>query len=159
MTTIASRLLALLLSAAAPGIAAAQAAPFKVDQRPRPQGTSLDSLLPVKVGAFAREALPPDAKLRSDEDLNVTYGAGADSIFVGISLPESSRDAHDAVKTARDEAVASKIDLKGSSYRVGKDPSWFKTATFFSWTRGPYFFYAHAGSAGALDRFMEAYPY
>jgi hypothetical protein len=151
--------LALLAALVLPAAATAQSAPYGLDKRPQPRGSNLDSLLPSRVGAFERPALPPDARLKSDEDLNVSYHAGADSVFVGLSLPESPEDAHDAVETTRAEAIASKVDMTGASHRVGQDPSWFKTATFVSWSRGPYFFYVHASSAGALDGFMRAFPY
>jgi hypothetical protein len=155
--TYSSIMLAVLLVVAARPADAQVAAPYGIDQRPQPRGTDLDSLLPV--GAFARAALPPDARLRSDQDLNVTYGAGSDSVFVGLSLPESVADAHEAVEMTRTEAIASKVDLRGAVHRTGKDPSWFKTAKFLSWTRGPYFFYADGSSPEALDRFMKAFPY
>lgn len=80
-------------------------------------------------------------------------------MFIGFSLPETAQDAHEAIKTTRDEAISSKIDMKGGTFRTGKDPSWFKTAKFISWSRGPYFYYADANTPAALDRFMQAFPY
>jgi hypothetical protein len=133
--------------------------PFDIDQRPQPQGSDLATLLPLQVGPFTRAPLPADARLRSDEDLNTTYTAGGDSIFVGFSLPESLADAHAAVTTTRDEAIASKVDVRGTSYRVAKDPSYFKTEKFMAWTRGRYFYYVDANRLGALERFMQAFPY
>ena len=133
--------------------------PYEVDRRPQPQGTDLAILLPAQVGPFTRAALPKGARLRSDEDLNTTYRAEGDTIFIGISRSENFADAQAAVTTTRDEAVASKLDVRGASYRVGADPSFFKTAKFMSWTRGHYFYYVDANRARALDRFMGAFPY
>jgi hypothetical protein len=133
--------------------------PYDVDKRPQPQGSDLAILLPVHVGAFTREPLPADTKPPSNEDLNVHYVAGGDSIFVGFSLPDNAADAQAAVTTTRDEAGTSKEDLKAASYRVGKDPSYFKAGKFMSWTRGRYFYYADANRPSALDRFMRAFPF
>jgi hypothetical protein len=133
--------------------------PFDIDQRPQPQGSDLATLLPLRVGRFIRAPLPPDAHPRPDEDLNTTYTADGDSIFLGFSLPESLADAQAAVTTTRDEAIASKVDVRGAGYRVGKDPSYFKTEKFMAWTRGRYFYYVNANRMGALEHFMRAFPY
>jgi hypothetical protein len=111
------------------------------------------------VGVFTRPALPANAEPPANEDLNVTYVAGADSVFVGFSLPENASDAQAAVTTTRDDAGASKEELEAASYRVGKDPSFFKLGKFMSWSRGRYFYYADANRPGALDRFMRAFPF
>jgi hypothetical protein len=133
--------------------------PFGVDKRPAPSGTDLAVLVPTSVGAFRRDALPAGSGPRADEDLNVTYRSGAESVFFGFSIPESAADAHEAVKVTRDEAVASKVSLKGEQYSVGTDPSYFRAGSFMSWSRGRYFFYAKASSPRALEDFMRAFPY
>jgi hypothetical protein len=133
--------------------------PFGIDKRPMPTGTDLNVLVPPSVGSFTREQLPPDAKARSDEDLNVTYKSGSDSVFFGFSIPDTPADAYEAVKVTREEAIASKVNMKGEQYVIGKDPSYFKVADFMSWTRGKYFFYAKANSPAALDKFMRAFPF
>lgn len=133
--------------------------PFGVDKRPAPSGADLEVLVPASVGAFRREALPAGAKPPSDEDLNVTYKSGAESVFFGFSIPETLADAHEAIKVTRDEAIASKVSLKGEQYSVGTDPSYFRAGSFMSWSRGKYFFYAKASSPRALASFMRSYPY
>jgi hypothetical protein len=133
--------------------------PFGIDKRPMPSGTDLNTLVPVTVGAFRRDSLPPGAKPPSDEDLNVTYKSGADSVFFGFSIPEAVADAHEAIKVTREEAIASKVDIKGEQYAVGTDPSYFRAGSFMSWSRGRYFFYAKASSPAALESFLRAFPY
>jgi hypothetical protein len=150
--------------AVTPGRLAAQGGtpkgvPYNVDKRPQPQGRDLSVLLPVKVGAFTRAPLPANAEPPSNEDLNVTYLAGGDSVFVGFSLPESASDAQAAVTTTRGDAGASKEELESASYRVGKDPGFFKLGKFMSWSRGRYFYYADANRPAALDRFMQAFAF
>jgi hypothetical protein len=134
-------------------------APFGIDKRPMPSGRNLEVLVPALVGTFKRDALPAGAKPSSDEDLNVTYRSGKDRIDFGFSIPETAADAHEAIKVTREEGIASKVPMKGASYSVGTEPSFFNAADFISWSRGNYFFYAKANSAEALASFMKAFPY
>jgi len=143
-----------IVSAAADG-----AAPFGIDKRPMPSGANLDTLLPAKVGAFARDPLAKDLKLKSDEDVNVTYRAGKDSIDVGLSKPDSIADARDAIQVTRDEAVQSKVPMAGSRTSLKTDPAYFHAHDFISWSRGTYFFYVKASSPESLAKFMAAFPY
>jgi hypothetical protein len=46
----------------------------------------------------------------SDEDLNVSYCAGVDSVFGGLSRPESAEDAHDAVENKTASFVSWSLD-------------------------------------------------
>lgn len=149
----------LFAACAVSGYAQKKAAPFGIDNRPQPSGTNLESLIPKTVGTFKREDLPSDAKPRSDEDLNVEYKSGKDTIFFGFSIPDAEKDAYEAVKVTRQEAIESRISLKGEQYIIGKNPSYFKIADFMSWTRGRYFFYAKASSPQALEKFMKAFPF
>jgi len=134
-------------------------APFGIDQRPQPTGTDLNVLLPKRVGAFTREDLPAGAKPLSDEDLNVEYTSGNDQIFFGFSIPETEKDAFEAIKVTRREAIDSRLSLKNEQYQIGKNPGYFRIADFMSWTRGRYFFYAKASSPEALERFMRSFPF
>lgn len=134
-------------------------APFGIDQRPQPTGTDLNVLLPKKVGVFTREDLPAGAKPPSDEDLNVEYTSGKDRISFGFSLPETEKDAFEAIKVTRQEAIDSRLSLKNEQYQIGKNPGFFRIADFMSWTRGRYFFYAKASSPEALERFMQSFPF
>ena len=133
--------------------------PFRVDLRPQPAGTNLEILLPKNVEKFIRKDLPADAKPRSNEDLNVEYVSGNDSIFFGFSIPNTEKDAFEAIKVTRQEAIDSHLNLKGEKYLIGKNPSYFKIDDFMSWTRGRYFFYAKASSPQALRRFMSVFPF
>jgi len=135
------------------------APPFGIDKRPQPAGTDLNVLLPKTVGTFEREDFPAGLKAPSDEDLNVEYKSGGDSIFFGFSMPATEKAASEAVKRTRQEAIESKLNIKGEQYRIGKNPSFFKFDTFMSWTRGRYFFYAAAGKPQTLENFIKAFPY
>jgi hypothetical protein len=141
------------------GFAGTKPAPFGIDKRPQPTGRNLEILLPKTVGPFTREDLPVDAEPRSDLDLNVEYKAGGETIFFGFSIPETEKDAFEAIKVTRQEAIDSKLSLKNEQYLIGKNPSYFKIADFMSWTRGKYFFYAKASSPQALQKFMTDFPY
>ena len=155
-----TRLVVLLALALLSAYVGAQTVPpFGIDKRPVPKGTDLNVLVPVTVGTFKREPLPRDVKVPVEEDLNVTYKSGADSVFFGFSIPGTLLDAHEAIKITRDEAMAGIADAKSVQYVIGKDPSFFKAGDFMSWSRGGYFFYAKATSEDALEGFMRAFPY
>src|SRR3712207_3882295 len=96
---------------------------FAINERPMPTGESLEKLVPASVGTFKREPFTADAKPPTDEDINVTYRSGSDTVFFGFSMPETPADAHEALKVTREEAIASKVSLRGEQYRVGTDPS------------------------------------
>jgi hypothetical protein len=137
----------------------AEQAPFSIQERPMPTGTDLAVLLPATVGSFKRDVLPPDARLAADEDLNIDYRSGGDTVNFGLSRPESVADAREAIKVSRDEAVASKVPMRGAQYSLTTDPAYFYVGDFVAWSRGQYFFYAKANSPAALDRFMSAFPF
>ena len=151
----------IFLTGCGPGVFAQKEnrAPFDIDKRPPPSGTDLNVLLPKRVGTFQREDFPAGLKPPSDEDLNVEYTSGDDSIFFGFSIPDTEKDAAAAVKVTREEALKTKLNLKGAQYRIGKSPSFFRFDTFMSWSRGRYFFYAKADTPQALENFMRAFPY
>ncbi len=123
------------------------------------RGKTSTSCYPSWWAPFKREPSSRGHQAKSDEDLNVTYRSGPDSIDVGFSIPETPEDAHEAIKVTREEAIASKVPLKGARYSVNTEPSFFHVADFVSWSRGRYFYYAKASSPAALTRFMEAFPY
>lgn len=167
-TLLVSATLAALVPAAALGQQGAMRvaercgpdAPFGVAARPLPQGAQLDQLLPLKVGSFTREAIAPGQRIPTDEDFNVTYQSGRDSVFLGISRLDKREDRHEAVRTTYDEAVADRrIDRKGEQGCLGNDMSFYRLRHFYSWTRGSYFIYLDASSPKALDSFMAAFPY
>jgi hypothetical protein len=78
---------------------------------------------------------------------------------MGFSIVEDVADAHSAIKTTREEAIASAVDMRDERFSMGTEPGYFKVASFISWNRERYFYYAHASDAAALDRFMQAFPY
>ena len=114
-----------LLSGAAASIAAlwfgarrrgAEEPPFSIHKRPLPSGADLAVLLPAMVGSFMRDSLPEGARLAADEDLNIDYRAGGDTVNFGLSKPESVADAREAIKVSRDEAVAGKVPMRDAEY-------------------------------------------
>jgi hypothetical protein len=143
------------------GVAArgAEEPPFSINKRPMPSGSDLAILLPAVVGEFKRDALPGDARLAADEDLNIDYRSGGDTVNFGLSKPESLADAREAIKVSRDEAVASKVPMRDAKYSLTTDPAYFYVGDFVAWSRGQYFFYAKANSPAALTRFMSAFPF
>lgn len=151
--------LAAPMSRAQEGGAPASAVPFDLDKRPMPSGSDLETLLPRVVGTFKRPPLAPGLEPPTNQDLNVTYTSGSDSVNVGFSMPEKPEYAHDAIQLAKDEATGGEALHDTDQYVVGKEPSYFRTADFIAWSRGRYFYYAKASSAAALEAFMKAFPY
>jgi hypothetical protein len=138
----------------------AKSIPFGIAARPEPAGALAAQVLPAKVGRFVREEVAKTAPIPSDEDFNVTYRAGKDSIFVGLSRPGSAADLKAAVQTSRQDAVSDKsIDRKGEIYCVASAPYFYKIPDFIAWTRKSMFFYADASSPAVLAEFMQAFPY
>jgi hypothetical protein len=156
---ILKRIAAIMLLAMCSAVFAANGIPYDVDKRPMPQGTDLEKLVPLKVGDFQRAPLPKDTKFPTNMDLNMTYKAGKNSVFVGFSKSETPEDARNAVELTKQEAVGNDTILKSEEFQIAKDPGYFKHGKFFSWSRGRYFFYADASSPEALDLFMKSFPY
>lgn len=133
--------------------------PFSINLRPQPTGSNLETLIPRVVGTFNRGAISGNADPFSGEDVNIEYKSGKDTVFFGFAITETLEDADEAVKITREEAVNSKISIKGEQYQISKNLSYFKIAGFMSWTRGKYFFYAKAKNEQVLKNFMKAFPY
>jgi hypothetical protein len=150
---------ALILLAALCLAGFASVVPYGIDKRPLPKGEDVNVLAPPVVGDFKRPAFPKGTKIPADEDVTVEYTSGADKVSFGFGIPSTPEDAREAVKLTREEAIQSKIDRKGERYSFDREPGYYKTAKFMSWSRGGYFFYADASSPAALDRFMKAFPY
>jgi hypothetical protein len=136
-----------------------EGAPFGIGTRPQPSGSDLNQLLPEKVGRFTRPPFKPETKIPDDEDLTVTYSAGADRVDVGFSIAESAEDAQEGVKTTREEARAEKKPRKGEQYQIRKELSFYYLSDFVSWTRVNYFYYAKASSPAVLEEFMAKFPH
>jgi hypothetical protein len=152
--------LALVAQDAAGAAPCASSAPYGVAARPEPSSALAAQILPAKVGRFAREDIPKTAPVPSNEDFNVTYRSGKDSVFIGLSRPGSDADLKEAVRTSRQDAVSDKsIDRTGELYCIAQAPYFYKIPDFMAWTRGPYFFYADASSPAVLAEFMRVFPY
>jgi len=134
--------------------------PFGVAARPEPAGALAAQVLPARVGRFVRDDIASEAAIPSDEDFNVTYRAGKDSVFVGLSRPGAVADLREAVRTSRQDVASDpKIDRTGELYCVASAPFFYKIPDFIAWTRGSLFFYADATSPRVLSEFMQAFPY
>jgi hypothetical protein len=138
----------------------AQLIPFGIAARKPPAGTLVAQVLPARVGRFVRDAVAANAAIPSDEDFNVTYRAGKDSVFIGLSRGGTPADLKQAIRTSRQDVVSDKsIDRRGELYCEASAPFFYKIPDFIAWTRGPYFLYADASSAAVLDEFMRAFLY
>jgi hypothetical protein len=138
----------------------AKTIPFGLAARPEPSSDVASQALPRKIGRFVREDVPEGDVIPADEDLNVTYRSGKDSVFMGISLPGKPADLKEAIRTSHQDVVADKsIDRTGELYCVVSAPYFYRIPDFIAWTRGRYFFYADASSPNVLTEFMQAFPY
>lgn len=161
MRVFAVALLALIAPTAAPAAApCARIIPFGIAARAQPSGNVVTDVLPAKAGRFVREPVAAGTPIPSNEDFNITYRAGKDSVFIGLSRAGSAADTKAAVRTAREDVVSDKsIDRRGEVYCTESDPFFYKIPDFIAWSRGPYFLYADASSPAVLDEFMKAFPY
>jgi hypothetical protein len=156
---------ATLTRAESQAAASGAAVPYQLDERPMPKGQDLEALLPRKVGTFAREAFPAGTKPSDSEDLNIDYKSGNDVVNVGFSIPGNAKDAHEGIRTAKDETIAELKRLRRAKEiataleQLDRPTSYYKVADFIAWSRGGYFFYAKAKNAAALDAFMTAFPF
>ena len=143
--------------------------PYQIDQRPVPSGEDLEILLPDQVGPFrCADMDDPDdvrnaqiyAEYRCDKG---EMFSDAGKIAVELGVCDDPASAQRGVETSMAETLAEYPDA-AQLLSLKTEPSFFKTLTprgaFMSWTRGCYYFSAHApyGEEG-LDRFMEAFPY
>lgn len=149
----------LLTGCGVSGYAQKTTPPFSIDKRPQPVGSDLEILLPQTVGTFKRDVISGNSNPFSGEDVNVQYSSGNDTIFFGFSIVATEKDASEAIKMTRKEAIESRISIKDEQYVIGQNPSYFKIAGFMSWTRGKYFFYAKANNPQALEKFMKDFSY
>jgi hypothetical protein len=134
--------------------------PFGVAKRLQPTGTEVGQVLPSRVARFVREPVAAGTPIPSNEDFNITYRAGKDSVFMGLSRAGSAADTKSAVRTAREDVLSDKsINRRGEIYCTESEPFFYKIPDFIAWSRGPYFLYAHASSPAVLDEFMRAFPY
>jgi len=145
-------------------------APYGIEKRPLPSGLDLDQLLPKQVGPFTRvnlemagqRSVPPSSIEIDGGSVYATYRAGSTEIFVEFSVSSSAADAQLALETAAGETTE-RFPTDPRFGSLGTEPSYLKVTgegAFFAWTRGGYYFSAHAKSGeSALDAFMGAFPY
>jgi hypothetical protein len=148
-------------------------APYGIDQRPMPAGTNIDQLLPAQVGPYVREGLrtPTSRNLKPEEiggaidgPIYADYRAGSATIFVELGVMHSVKDARDSLDVATGDAAGGVFPTDPRLGARGQETSYLKVidnnGAFFAWTRGSYYFSAHAKSGeAALDAFVQAFPY
>ena len=138
--------------------------PYGIDRRPMPTAEDPEVLLPSRVGPFSREPLrrgPGEAQA----PVYASYRDGASMVFVELGICGSTLAARMALDTARGElaADAAKEGREAPAVRRG-EPSFLRARSeqgaFMGWTRGGYYFSAHApGGEADLDRFMQSFPF
>jgi hypothetical protein len=132
--------------------------PYGMAGRPLPAGTDPERILPRQVGGFARPAIKPPGP---GMPIYAEYRQGAAMVFVELGIGDNPADARAALDTARDEVGGTG---PGALFAEGPDGACLQTidadGAFLAWTRGPYYFSAHAkGGEKDLDAFARAFPY
>jgi hypothetical protein len=132
--------------------------PYGIASRPLPAGTDLDRLLPRQVGGFIRPAIPMP---KPGMPIYAEYRQGAATVFMELGIGDDASDARCILDTARDEAGGRE---PGAVFAEGPDGACVRVidgnGAFLAWTRGRYFFSAHAkGGEKDLDAFAQAFPY
>ncbi|HKB02161.1 MAG TPA: hypothetical protein VKD90_08075 [Gemmataceae bacterium] len=135
--------------------------PYGIADRPMPEGEDLDILLPHRVGPYVREPVKPPT--RKGHPIYANYRNGAATVFVELGICASAGGAWMAVETAKAETSGEFPDIPQVVIR-GRDVSCLRTVSplgaFLAWTRGRYYFSAHAkGGEADLDAFVRAFPY
>ncbi|MCH5378254.1 MAG: hypothetical protein JJ992_30220 [Planctomycetes bacterium] len=148
------------------GSAAAGPVPFQRDERPMPAGDDPEQLLPRQVGIFVRDDLDEvDPGRVRDLPIYANYQHGRRTIFVELGICDDAAAARQGVITSQRETEAEFPDSAARNrVSIGGDPSFFQAevrqGAFVSWTRGRYYFSAHArGGRADLDAFMANFPY
>jgi len=136
--------------------------PYRIDSRPMPEGEDVNALLPVQVGPYTRD--PIDEPADTDEPIYATYRrTDGSSVFVELGICEDATGAQGALETAKAETDAEFPDEPQLFVQQG-GVSCLRTVNrlgaLMAWTRGPYYFSAHAkGGEKDLDEFMVAFSY
>jgi hypothetical protein len=138
-----------------------QEIPYGIADRPMPEGEEIDTLLPQQVGSFLREPI----KLPANKGLPIyaNYRCGVATVFVELGICNGPGAAQMALDTAKAETDAEFPDVPQRFVKRG-DVSCLRTVNrlgaFMGWTRGSYYFSAHAkGGEKDLDAFVESFPY
>ena len=136
--------------------------PYRIDERPMPTGEAVETLLPLQVGPFRRDSLDVPNDLRKSS-VYTRYHSDDGEIFMELGLCDDAVTAWMAVEISKAETEAEFPD-DAQVVSLKTEPSFFKTnmqrGAFMSWTRGRYYFSAHArGGEKDLDYFLTAFPY
>jgi hypothetical protein len=138
--------------------------PFRIDERPMPEGVDLDVLLPAKVGPYERSMLHTSKSL--SDPIYAEYYLGSTKILVELGICGTAHIAQAGVGTARQETMGGGAAMVVHAWSSGTEPSCFKATdsryggAFMAWTRGSYYFSAHAKTGEEdLNRFVEVFPY
>jgi hypothetical protein len=136
--------------------------PYGIDSRPSPDGNDLEMLLPQMAGRYMRRQSECDEQPTDSSSIYVDYDSSGSSVFVEFGICKSADDALAALERA-------KAETQGTSdapitIRTGSDGKSLHVIThlgaFFAWTRGRYYYSAHARSgASDLDEFIRCFPY
>jgi hypothetical protein len=135
--------------------------PYGIGQRPMPEGEDLDTLLPPQVGPYIRE--PVKTPARRNMPIYANYRRGAAAVFVELGICDDAGGAQMALATAKAETDAEFPDVP-QLFVKRRGACCLRTVNrlgaFMAWTRGRYYFSAHAeGGEQDLDEFMQAFPY
>lgn len=142
--------------------------PYSLDRRPLPTGRDPEDLLPERIGNFQRESIqvPDDLDASS---VYANYRNGPSEVFMEMAICGSPKGAQRVLHIAKTEGADVVEAVLASSF--GTEPSFQKVkinnprmarlgqGTGMTWTRGGYFFNAHASDDAGLDEFMESFPY
>ena len=136
--------------------------PYGVDRRAMPISEDLERLLPQRVGPFERRSVRLLGDIHRDP-IYAEYQSGNVGVFVELGICGDPGRAQEGLLTAKRETDAEFPD-EPQQFVCGQDPSFLKTSNklgaFMGWTRGGYYFSAHAkGGETDLNVFMEAFPY
>lgn len=132
------------------------AGPYNLPNRPAPQASTPEALLPPQLGRFQREALTG-----SIDDFQAVYSSGADRIAIQGSRAVSYAAAQLGVSRIFDELGAANIVQRigmGNS-RISFYLSQVAGGVRYAWNHLEWFFDIQASSRQALDDFMNSFQY
>lgn len=147
---------------ASPPVSFSGQIPYGVDKRPMPTGEDLEVLLPSQVGSFVRGPIRVPKDIHRDP-IYAEYRFGEAMVFVELGICDTPSGSQNAIKNAKRETDAEFPDVP-QQCAMKADPSYLRTVNklgaFFAWTRGGYYFSAHAKKGeSVLDVLVHAFPY
>ena len=127
-----------------------------------PEGDDLEMLLPGQVGSFMRGPIRVPKDIHHDP-IYAEYHFGDARVFVELGICGTPSGSQGAIMNAKRETDAEFPDVP-QQCALKAEPSYLRTinklGAFFAWTRGGYYFSAHAKIGETdLDAFMRAFPY